>query len=66
METDLRQDEGRDPIAELREVVARRRMLERQEATAVRKAKNAGMSWAGIALVLGISRQAAHRKYGRK
>ncbi|MCW4464700.1 AsnC family protein [Glutamicibacter sp. MNS18] len=66
MTTDLRQDEGKSPIEELMEIVAQRRELERREAAVVRKAHNSGMSWAGIAFALGVSRQAAHRKYGRK
>lgn len=30
----------------------------------VRRARTGGLSWAEIAFALGISRQAAHRKYG--
>ncbi|TLK56572.1 AsnC family protein [Glutamicibacter sp. V16R2B1] len=66
MKTDLRQDDGRDPIRELGDIVAQKKELARREAAAVRSARTAGMSWAGIATVLGISRQAAHRKYGKK
>jgi len=66
VKTDLGQGEGRSPLEELREIVAQKRELERREAAVVRKAHNGGMSWAAIAFALGISRQAAHRKYGKK
>ncbi|RGE18814.1 hypothetical protein [Leucobacter sp. wl10] len=46
-------------------VMRMRRELERQEAVLVRRARNAGESWVAIAAVLGVSKQAAHQKYGR-
>ena len=33
---------------------------------AVRRARNANASWQLIALALGVSRQAVHKKYGRR
>lgn len=48
------------------DAVARMRgELERQEAALVRRARNAGESWATIAAVLGVSKQAVHQKFGR-
>jgi biotin operon repressor len=32
----------------------------------VRRARNRGYSWQLIALALGVSRQAVHKKYGRR
>ncbi|MFD4422025.1 hypothetical protein ACFWN7_11050 [Agromyces sp. NPDC058484] len=52
--------------AHLREVVAARVALddaERALRSAIRKAHDNGNSWAAIGMMLGISRQAAHRKY---
>jgi hypothetical protein len=50
----------------LRAVTAMRSELDRVEAVAVRRARNASASWQVIALALGVSRQAVHKKYGRK
>ncbi|QJU54505.1 hypothetical protein SCB71_15355 [Herbiconiux sp. KACC 21604] len=54
-----------DPIVSLRAVAGLRRELDRVEAVAVRRARNANASWQLIALALGVSRQAVHKKYGR-
>lgn len=53
-----------DPRAALRGGAELRRVVERHEATLVRRARTAGLSWAEIAQQLGVSRQAVHRKYG--
>jgi len=53
----------------LREVAAARSALAEAEArlqSAVDAAHDAGDSWTMIGLVLGISRQAAHRKFARR
>ena len=54
-----------DPIEALRAIARLRVELDRIEAVAARRAHNAGASWQFIALALGISRQAVHKKYGR-
>ncbi len=54
-----------DPIVALRAIAQLQRELDRVEAVAVRKARVAGASWQLIALCLGVSRQAVHKKYGR-
>ena len=54
-----------DPIVALRAVATLQRELGRVEEVAVRRARNAGASWQLIALCLGVSRQAVHKRYGR-
>lgn len=55
-----------DPIEALRAIERLRRELDRVESVAVRRARNANASWQLIALALGVSRQAVHKKYGRR
>lgn len=55
-----------DPIEALRAIERLRRELDRVEVVAVRRARNANASWQLIALALGVSRQAVHKKYGRR
>jgi DNA-directed RNA polymerase specialized sigma24 family protein len=54
-----------DPRIGLRAVRALRRLCEHLEATQVRRARALGWSWQEIAEVLGVSRQAVHKKHGR-
>jgi DNA invertase Pin-like site-specific DNA recombinase len=54
-----------DPIEALNAIAKLRKELDRVEAVAARRAHNAGASWQLIALALGVSRQAVHKKYGR-
>lgn len=53
----------RDPREGLEAVVALRRTLEALEAAQVENAFVAGWSWARIAEVLGVSKQAVHKKH---
>ena len=55
-----------DPRAGLEAVVALRRTLEALEAAQVENAFVAGWSWARIAEVLGVSRQAVHKKHAAR
>jgi DNA-directed RNA polymerase specialized sigma24 family protein len=55
-----------DPREGLEAVVTLRRMLEALEAAQVENAFVAGWSWAQIAEVLGVSRQAVHKKHARR
>jgi DNA invertase Pin-like site-specific DNA recombinase len=55
-----------DPSAALRAIAELRRELDAVETVTVRRARNAGLSWQIIALALGVSRQAVHKKYGRR
>ena len=52
-----------DPAAGLRAVAALRRLLERLEAIHVENARERGWSWQEIADVLGVTKQAVHKKY---
>ena len=57
--------DSQDPIAALRAIAQLRKELDRSEAIAVRRARNANAPWQLIALALGVSKQAVHKKYGR-
>jgi hypothetical protein len=54
-----------DPIQALNAIAKLHKELDRVEAVAVRRARNANASWQFIALALGVSKQAVHKKYGR-
>ena len=58
--------EPEDPKEGLEAVVALRRLLEMVEAAQVENAYVAGWSWARIAEVLGVSRQAVHQKLAKR
>jgi FixJ family two-component response regulator len=55
-----------DPRDGLEAVVALRRMLEALEAAQVENAVVAGWSWTRIAEVLGVSKQAVHKKHAER
>lgn len=55
---------GDDPLLGLQAAAQIRIGMERAEAVLVRRARNAGVTWAEIAAVLGVSKQAVHKKYG--
>jgi DNA-directed RNA polymerase specialized sigma24 family protein len=54
---------GQDPAAGLQAARALRDLAERLEALQVRNARDHGWSWQEIATVLGVSKQAVHKKY---
>lgn len=62
----LAQAQDDDPLLALQATTALRREIERIEAVQVRKARVAGCPWAMIADVIGVSKQAVHKKYGRR
>jgi len=55
-----------DPRTGLRAVAALRRLLEQLEALQVDNAREQGWSWQEIAEILGVSRQAVHKKHARR
>jgi len=55
-----------DPDVGLRAVAALRRLLEQLESLHVRNARKNGWSWQEIAEQLGVSKQAVHKKHGRR
>ena len=63
MSTLIEDADGDDPRQALAAAAELRRQAERLQDTAVRRARVAGLSWAEIAQQLGVTRQAAHRKY---
>lgn len=62
--TELAAEAGsRDPVVGLRAVAALRRLLDTLEDLQVANARSKGWSWQDIAEVLGVSRQAVHKKH---
>ncbi|GAA1632131.1 hypothetical protein GCM10009744_20530 [Kribbella alba] len=55
-----------DPGAGLAAVVALRRLTDRLEDSQVEQAMRAGWSWSDVAEVLGITRQAVHKKHAKR
>ncbi len=55
-----------DPLAGLRAVTALRRLVETCELRQVEAALAAGASWQQVALELGVTRQAVHKKHARR
>jgi DNA-directed RNA polymerase specialized sigma24 family protein len=57
---------GHDPAEGLRAARALRELAERLEALQVDNARSHGWSWQEIAVFLGVSKQAVHKKYSRR
>jgi hypothetical protein len=57
---------GDDPGTGLRAVRSLRELADRLEALQVSRARELGWSWQEVANALGVSRQAVHKKHGRR
>lgn len=57
---------SRDPAVGLRAVASLRLLVDRLQELQVDNARDRGWSWQGIADALGVSRQAVHKRYGRR
>ncbi len=57
-------DDDGDIFAALDALVALRQQADRREAVLVRKARAQGLTWSEIAFLLGVSKQAVHKRYG--
>jgi DNA-directed RNA polymerase specialized sigma24 family protein len=57
---------GETPVEQLVRIAEAKRDLGRDEEVAVRRARSAGLSWAEIGTLLGVSKQAMHQRYGRR
>lgn len=60
-------DEHEPGTLELLATIAeQRKELEREESTLVRRARMEGFAWAAIAHAIGVTRQAVHKKHGKR
>jgi len=57
---------SRDPDVGLRAVAALRKLVDRLEVLQVANARDHGWSWEQIGELLGVTKQAAHKKHGRR
>ncbi|KQR16866.1 hypothetical protein [Cellulomonas sp. Leaf334] len=55
-----------EPADGLRAVRSLRALADRLEALHVERARRLGWSWQQVATALGVSRQAVHKKYGKR
>ena len=58
--------DGKGPAEALQAVAELHREVGRAEAALVRSARQAGLSWEAIAQCLGVTKQAVHRRYGKR
>lgn len=66
MKTLIGSMDGMGPAEALQAVAEMRKELARTESELVARARAAGLSWEAIALCLGVSKQAVHKKFGKR
>ncbi len=66
METLIGSMDGKGPAEALYAMAELRKEVARTETETVLRARRAGLSWEAIATCLGVSKQAVHRKYGKR
>ena len=59
-------DDEAGPVARLAAIAEAKAALARAESAAIRHARMNGLSWAEIGVVLGVSKQALHKRFGKK
>lgn len=66
MKTLIGSMDGMGPAEALQAVAEMRKELARTESELVARARAVGLSWEAIALCLGVSKQAVHKKFGKR
>ncbi|GAA1715703.1 sigma factor-like helix-turn-helix DNA-binding protein [Dietzia cercidiphylli] len=64
-DADDHEEDTPNPVARLAAIAEARAALAREESAAVRHARLHGLSWAEIGVVLGVSKQALHKRFGK-